>query len=240
MAVRLCLVTATAMALGASLGAAEFDGWTETRDWYISLGVAQVPEVSEKTSGSNGSETYEWENLAGDFAPRLALGYMACAGDALGGWTIGIEGVVTTCDVTPDTYQVDGLTFSNPSNRSLRYHTAGMLVSGGYQFGINADADAMSPFLIIAPFLGLGAAFADSEVRDQNGVYASNSGVGWYAEGGLRTGVIFTEKHWLGGVLVDLSYSSGEVTVDFANGSTSSLVHERMGITASLMMGYRL
>jgi len=230
----------TALTVGSLLNAAEFEGWTETSDWYISVGAAPMPEVEEKTSGNNGGSTYEWESLDGDFAPRLALGYLACAGDARGGWTLGLEAVFTTCDVTPTKYKVGGLTFSNTSNRTLRYHTAGMTVSGGYQFGINANADSISPFLIIAPFVGAGAAFADSEVRDQNGAYENDSGIGWYAEGGLRSGLMFTERRWVGGVLIDLTYGSGEVDLDFNDGSSSTLVHERMGITASLMVGYRL
>ncbi len=234
------LMAVTALIAGSSLAAAELDVWTETSDWYISLGAAPMPEVEEETSSNNGSSTYEWENLDGDFAPRLALGYLACSGGARGGWTMGIEAVLTTGDVTPSKYKVGGLTFSNTSNRTLRYHTAGLTVSGGYQFGINADADTISPFLIIAPFVGAGAAFADSEVRDQNGAYESASGIGWYAEGGLRSGLMFTERRWVGGVLIDLTYGSGEVDLDFNDGSSSTLVHERVGVTASLMVGYRL
>ena len=225
---------------GASLGAADFEGWAETGDWYVSLGAAPVPEVEEETTSVGGGSTYEWESLEGDFAPRLALGYLACAGGARGGWALGIEAVITTCDVTPSRYRLDNQTFSNTSDRTLRYHTAGVLVSGGYQFGINDKADAISAFLILTPFVGLGAAFADSEVRDVNGTYESDSGIGWYAEGGLRTGLMFTERKWVGGVLIDLVYSSGEVDVDFDDDSSSTLVHERVGLTAALMVGYRL
>lgn len=235
-----CLAVIGVVAAGSHLGAADFEDWSETSDWYISVGAAPVPDIEEETSGVGGSSTYEWDNLEGDFAPRLALGCLACAGDARGGWTLGIEGVFTTCDVTPSRYDVGGLRFSNTSNRTLRYHTAGVLVSGGYQFGIDPDADTISSFLILAPFLGLGAAYADSEVRDQNGTYESDSGVGWYVEGGLRAGFIVTERKWLGGVLVDLVYSSGEVDVDFSDGSSSTLTHERFGLAASLMVGYRL
>lgn len=229
-----------AVALGSSLAAADFEARTETSDWYVAFGVAPVPEVEEETTGTGGGSTYEWENLEGDVAPRLALGYLACSGAARGGWALGIEAVFTTCDVTPSRYKVGGLTFSNTSDRTLRYHTAGVLVSGGYEFGINADNDSLSPFLIITPFLGLGAAFADSEVRDQNGAYDSDSGIGWYAEGGLRAGLMLTERRWLAGVLVDLVYSSGRVDLDFSDGSSSTLVHERLGVTASLIVGYRL
>lgn len=223
-----------------SLAAAQFEDRTRTQDWYLSFGAAPVPEIEERIRGGAGSSTYEWESLEGDFSPRLALGYLTCAGDSRGGWTMGIEAVVTTCDVTPGKYRVGGLTFANTSSRSLYYHTAGVLLSGGYQYGINPDSDSLSAFLILAPFLGLGAAYADSEVRDQNGAYDSDSGIGWYAEGGLRLGVMFTERRWVGGVLADLVYSSGEVDLDFDDGSSSTLVHERFGVAASLMVGYRL
>lgn len=234
------LAAIAAVTLGSSLAAEDFSAWTETGDWYVSLGIAPVPEVEEETSGSGGGTTYEWENLEGDYAPRLALGYLACAGAANGGWALGIEAVFTTCDVTPSKYKIDGLTFSNTSNRTLRYHTAGVTVYGGYQFGINDDSESVSPFVIITPFLGLGAAYGDSEVRDQNGAYESDSGIGWYAEGGLRTGLLLTEKQWVVGVLLDLTFSSGEIDIDFDDGSASTLVHERVGLTASLLVGYRL
>ena len=223
-----------------SLAAAQFEDWTQTRDWYLSFGVAPVPEVEEKISGSGGTSTYEWESLEGDFSPRLALGYLACGGDSRGGWTMGIEAVLTTCEVTPGKYQVGGLTFANTSSRSLYYHTAGVLLAGGYQYGINPDNESISAFLILAPFVGIGAAYADSEVRDQTGSYDSDSGIGWYAEGGLRLGVMLTERKWVGGVLADLVYGAGEVDLDFDDGSSSTLVHERIGVTVSLMMGYRL
>ena len=234
------LMAIAALALGSSLSAADFAAWTETGDWYVSLGIAPVPEVEEETTGTGGGSTYEWENLEGDIAPRLALGYLACAGASNGGWALGVEAVFTTCDVTPSKYKVDSLTFSNTSDRTLRYHTAGVTVYGGYQFGITDNTDSASAFLIITPFLGLGAAYADSEVRDQNGTYDSDSGIGWYAEGGLRTGFLLTEKHLVIGALIDLTFSSGEVDLDFSNGSSSTLVHERIGLTASLMVGYRL
>jgi hypothetical protein len=222
------------------LSAADFVEWTETRDWLLSVGAAPVPDIEEKTNNVGGSTTTEWKKLEGDFSPRLALGYLSCAGGPQGGWTVGIEGVLTTCDVTPAQYQVDGLTFANTSKRTLRYHTAGVLLSGGYQFGIHPPVENISSFLIIAPFVGLGAAYADSEIRDQNGTYDHGNGVGWYVEGGLRAGFFVTERQWLGGFVADLVYSSGEVDVDFTNGSSSSLVHERTGFSASLVVGYRL
>lgn len=235
-----CLVVTGMLAAGSHLIAADFEDWSETSDWYVSVGVAPVPDIEEESSGVGGSSTYEWESLAGDFAPRLAIGYLACAGDARGGWTLGIEGVFTTCDVTPSRYEVDGLAFSNTSDRTLRYHTAGVLVSGGYQFGINPDADTISAFLILAPFLGIGAAYADSEVRDQNATYASDSGIGWYVEGGLRAGLFLTEKKWVAGVIADLVYGTGETEIDFGNDAESTLTHERLGVAVSLLVGYRL
>ena len=76
-AVRRHPATVAALLLGATLGAAEFEERTTTGDWYLSLGAAPVPEVEERTSGSGGASTYEWEQLEGDFAPRLAVGYLA-------------------------------------------------------------------------------------------------------------------------------------------------------------------
>jgi hypothetical protein len=240
-AIRRSAAAVAAFALSTSaLTAADFAEWTNTRDWYLSLGVAPAPEVEEKTSGPGGGSTYEWKNLEDSVAMRLAIGYLACSGGVRGGWTLGVEGVATTCDVTPGRYKVDVLTFTNTSSASLRYTTLGATVYGGYQFGINPDADTVSSFLLIAPFVGGGAALADSEVRDQNGTYDSGNGVGWYFEGGLRGGFLLTEKHWLLGFFADFTYGTGEVKVDFGNNTDSSLTQDRVGFAGSVMVGYRL
>jgi len=233
------IITLCALSTGA-LSAVDFAEWTSTSDWYLALGVAPAPDVEEETSGPGGSSTYEWKGLEDNTAPRLAIGYLACSGGIRGGWALGIEGVATTCDVTPARYEVDGLTFTNTSTSSLRYSTLGATIYGGYQFGINSDADTISSFLLIAPFIGGGAALADSEVRDQAGTYDSGDGVGWYLEGGLRGGFFLTEKHWLLGVFADFTYGTGEVKIDFGNNSDSTLTHDRVGLTGSLMVGYRL
>jgi hypothetical protein len=224
-----------------ALGAADFVQWTSTRDWYVSVGVTQAPdEIEEESSGPGGESTYEWRGIEDSVAPRLAIGHLACSGGSQGGWTLGIEGVISTCEVTPSRYHVDGLTFSNTSDDTLRYSTLGVTVFGGYQFGINPDHEAISSFLVIGPFIGAGAAYADSEVRDQNGTYQSDSGVGWYVEGGLRGGFFITEKRWLLGVFVDFMIGTGEVDIDFGDDTDSTLTHERIGLAGSLVAGYRL
>jgi hypothetical protein len=238
---RAAVLAALALA-GADAGAADFDAWIETRDWYVSLGVAPAPEVEEETSGPGGTSTYEWKDpdREDEIAPRLALGYLACSGGNRGGWALGAELVATTCETTPRSYEVSGLTFANTSGDSLRYTTAGVTLYGGYQFGIDPDPEEISAFLLLTPFIGGGVAFADSEVRDQNGAYASDSGVGWYLEGGLRAGVFLTERNWVAGVLVDLTIGTGEVDIDFGDGTSSTLTHDRLGVGGSLVIGYRL
>lgn len=233
------LVAAFALSTSA-LTAADFAEWTNTSDWYLSLGATRAPEVEEETSGPGGSSTYEWTGLEDSVAMRLAIGYLACSGGPKGGWALGLEGVATTCDVTPARYDVDGLTFSNTSSKSLSYTTVGATAYGGYQFGINPDRDSVSTFLLIAPFIGFGAALADSEVRDQNGTYDSGDGIGWYAEGGLRAGFFITEKHWLIGFFADFTVGTGEVDIEFGNNSDSTLTHERVGFAGSVTVGYRL
>lgn len=225
---------------GARLAAADFVEWSTTHDWYLSLGVTQAPEVEEDTSGPGGDSTYEWKGIEDSTAPRLAIGHLTCAGGLSGGWALGIEGVFTTCETTPSRYEVDGLEFGNTSSRNLRYSTLGVTVFGGYQFGINADADKLSSFLLIGPFLGGGAAYADSEVRDQGGTYDSDSGIGWYVEGGLRGGFFLTERHWLLGLMVDFTIGTGEVEIDFGNDTDSTLTHERVGVAGAVVVGYRL
>ena len=230
-----------ALTLGsAPLAAADFVERASTRDWYLSLGVAQAPEIEEESSGPGGGSTYEWEGIEDSVAPRLALGYLACSGGARGGWALGLEGVFTTCDATPSRYEVGDLEFNNTSNRTLRYSTLGLTLFGGYEFGINSDSDTLSSFLIIGPFVGGGAAYADSEVRDQGGAYDSDSGIGWYVEGGLRGGFFLTERHWVLGVMVDFTIGTGEVEVDFGNGSDSTLTHDRVGLAGAVVVGYRL
>lgn len=230
-----------ALALSTSaLPAVDFVEWTNTSDWYLSLGATRAPDVEEETSGPGGGSTYEWNGVEDSVAMRLAIGYLACSGGPKGGWALGIEGVATTCDVTPARYEVDGLTFNNTSSRSLSYTTVGATMYGGYQFGINPDRDTVSAFLLIAPFVGFGAALADSEVRDQNGTYDSGDGIGWYVEGGLRAGFFLTEKNWLLGFFADFTFGTGEVEVDFDNSSESTLTYDRVGFAGSLMVGYRL
>jgi hypothetical protein len=231
----LALVGVTSMA---AMGA-DFEQPIETGDWYVSLGVAPAPDIEEKGSGPSGQSTYTWDGVADNLGPRLAVGYLACSGGVNGGLALGIEGVLTTCEVTPNAYKVGGLKFPNTSNNTLRYSTAGVTVFGGYEYGINADNDSISPFLVIGPFLGLGAAYADSELPSQGNTYEKGSGVGWYLEGGLRAGFFVTEKRWIGGIVVDLVYSTGEVDIDYSDGRSSTVTHERSGVGGALVIGYR-
>ncbi len=211
----------------------------DTGDWYVSLGVAAAPDIEEEGTGPSGRSTYTWEGVHDSVAPRLGVGYLACSGGANGGWALGVEGVITTCDVTPDSYQVDGLEFSNTSSNTLRYSTVGMTLYGGYQFGINPDNDTLSTFLLLTPFLGLGGAYADSELPDQGNSYEKGSGVGWYVEGGLRAGFFITERRWVVGAVADLTFSTGEVDIDYSQGRSSTVTHERAGVGAALVIGYR-
>lgn len=241
MPVRPLVVTLMALTTGGvtTLDAADFAEATITHDWYLSLGVADAPEVEEDTSGPGGDSTYGWRGLEDGAAPRLAIGYLTCSGGTSGGWALGIEGVFTTCDVTPGSYEVDGLRFGNTSDRSLRYSTLGVTVFGGYEFGINSDADTISSFLLIGPYLSGGGAYGDSEVRDQNGTYQSDSGVGWYVEGGLRAGFFITERRWLLGCFIDYGIGTSEVEIDFGGGAESTVIYDRQGLTGSLVVGYR-
>ncbi len=226
--------------MSSALHAAEFEEVTNTGDWYVSLGVTVAPDVKENTSGPSGSTTYDWKQQKDDVAPRLAIGYLACSGGKLGGWALGAEFVVSTCDITPATYEAGGQTFSNTSSNHLRYSTLGATIFGGYEFGINPDDNEISSFLLFAPFIGGGMARADSEVRDARGTYANDSGIGWYLEGGLRAGFVITERHWLGGVLVDFTVGTSEVDVDFGGGRKSTLTLDHIGVGGSLIIGYRL
>lgn len=240
MSVRRLVVTLVLVAgNGGALAAVDFAEQTITHDWYISFGIADAPKVEEEASGAGGDSTYEWRGLEDSVAPRLAIGHLTCSGDARGGWAFGVEGVFTTCDVTPDRYQVGGLTFGNTSNRSLRYSTLGVNVFGGYEFGINSDAESISTYLLIGPYLGVGGAYGDSEVRDQSGTYQSDSGFGWYVEGGLRAGFFITEKKWLLGCFIDYGLGTSEVDIDFGNGADSTVIYDRQGLTGSLVVGYR-
>ncbi len=223
-----------------ALGAAEFEPLSETRDWYLSLGVAVVPEVEEESSGPGGTSTYQWDDLEDDVAPRLAVGYLACAGGPGGGWALGAEVVAATCDITPAKYQVGGLDFANTSGNHLRYASLGVTVFGGYEFGINSDAESISTFLLVTPFVGGGMAYAESDLKIGNDSYAEDSGIGWYVEGGLRLGFIITERHWLLGALVDVTAGTGEVEVDLDSGTSSTLYLDRVGVGGSLVVGYRL
>ena len=226
--------------MSTTLRAAEFEEVTNTGDWYVSLGVTVAPDVKEKTSSPNGSTTYDWKDQKDDVAPRLAVGYLACSGGNLGGWALGTEFVATSCEITPATYDAGGLTFANTSRNHLRYSTVGATLFGGYEFGINPDDNEISAFLLLAPFIGGGMALADSEVRDSSGTYANDSGIGWYLEGGLRAGFVITERHWLGGVLVDFTVGTSEVDVNFGGDRKSTLTLNHIGVGGSLVIGYRL
>lgn len=234
---------AAGLALAAMLSqlviGADFEQSIETGDWYVSFGVAPAPDVEEKGAGPGGQSTYSWDGVEDNLGPRLAIGYLACSGGSNGGLALGIEGVLTTCNVTPNSYRVGGQKFINTSNNTLRYSTAGAVVFGGYEFGINPDNEALSSFLVIGPFLGLGAAYADSELPSQGNNYDKAHGTGWYVEGGLRAGFFVTEKRWIGGVMADLVYSTGEVDIDYSDGRSSTLTHERSSVGGALVIGYR-
>jgi hypothetical protein len=226
--------------LSAPLMAAEFEDQSKLVSFYGSFGVTVAPDVEEDTSGSGGSSHYVWSDPEASTGQRVAVGHLIGKGNQSGGWAFGIELASSTTDITPRTYDVGGLSFNNTSSRTLRYTTAGALVYGGYQYGINNVPEEVSVFFFLTPFLGGGAAWADSEIRDSVGTYAGERGVGYYIEGGLRFGFAITEKHWLLGVMVDGVVGTSTVNVEFGSGQTSELTLERGGVGGAFFVGYRL
>jgi hypothetical protein len=220
--------------------ALEEHGHAKTVDFYGSFGLTVAPDVEEDTQGPAGSSHYIWQHQKEDNGQRLAVGHLICDGGPQGGLAFGVEIAGSTTNITPRSYEVGGITFANTSSRTLRYTTAGLQLYGGYEFGINPERDDISAFFILAPFIGGGAAWADSEVRDLAGTYAGERGVGYYIEGGLRLGFFLTEKNWLLGLMVDGVIGTSTVKIDFAGGRSSELTLERSGICGAVVMGYRL
>ena len=236
----LTLPTALISSCLASLVAAEFEDQAKLVSFYGSFGVTVAPDVEEDTSGSGGSSHYVWSDPEASTGQRVAVGHLIGKGKESGGWALGFELAGSTTDITPGAYDVGGLSFTNTSSRTLRYTTAGAVLYGGYQFGINNVPEEVSVFFFLTPFIGGGAAWADSEIRDSVGSYAGERGVGYYIEGGLRFGFAITEKHWLLGVMVDGVVGTSSVNVDFGGGQTSELTLERGGVGGALFVGYRL
>ncbi len=220
--------------------ALEEHGHAKTVDFYGSFGLTVAPDVEEDATGSGGSSHYEWRDLKDNTGLRAAVGHLICEGGPQGGLAFGVEIAGSTTNITPRSYDVGGSSFANTSSRTLRYTTAGALLYAGYEFGINPDRDEVSVFLFLAPFVGGGAAWADGEVRDINGTYASKRGLGFYVEGGLRLGLAATEKNWLLGVMVDGVIGTSRVKMDFGNGNSTDMTLDRLGVGGSVFVGFRL
>jgi hypothetical protein len=113
------------------------------------------------------------------------------------------------------------------------------LLHYGYQFGADPEAEEIHTFIYLAPFIGGGAAWADSEFRNGSS-YESNSGLGYYIEGGLRLGFALEEKHWLLGVIIDGVIGTSRVKIDYGGGRSSELTIDRLGMGGYVVLGYRL
>jgi hypothetical protein len=230
----LCAVSALLPIYGADDAAHEID---KSVDFYLSLGMTVAPEVEEFTTGPSGGSNYIWNDPAEDFGQRIALGHLINKEGARGNWSLGVELVGTTTDITPSSYEIGGITFANTSSRTLRYSTAGALLHFGYQFGSEPKPEEISAFIFLAPFIGGGAAWADSEFGSAT---RYETGLGYYVEGGLRFGFAFAEKHFVLGFMVDAVIGTSTVNIDFDAGQSSELTLKRAGIGGALFAGYRL
>jgi len=206
-------------------------------DFYGSLGLTVAPEIEESASGAGGSSLYKWQDAEDSYGQRLAVGHLICKGGPQGGWNLGVEIAASTTDITPRTYEVGGLSFANTSSSKLRYTTGGALIHFGYQFGSEPEPEEISAFFYIAPFIGGGAAWAQSEL---GGTSTSENGLGYYVEGGLRFGFALAEKHWVLGFMIDGVVGTSRVKIDFGGSNSSELSLDRLGVGGALFMGYRL
>jgi hypothetical protein len=230
----------TLMLISVACGSAwAADDHPNTVDFYSSFGVTVAPDVEETAKGPSGTSEYVWRDPEDSIGYRFSLGHLICTGGPTGGSAIGVELVGSMTDITPNSYDTGGLSFANTSGNSLNYTTAGVLLHYGYQFGADPEADEIDAFMYLAPFIGGGAAWADSEFRNGSS-YDRKSGLGYYIEGGLRLGFAIEEKHFLLGIVVDGVIGTSQVKIDYGGGRSSELTLDRLGVGGSVILGYRL
>lgn len=215
--------------------AAEGDG-TPFHTLLVGFAGVPTPDVTEDSKSGGTTTSYEWKDVKSlGFQGSVTLLNGKIRRD--GGFVWGGDLVVSSYNITPGSYEVDGARFNNSSTGDLAYRTVGVNVVAGYQYGMTTE-NGLTGYLMVLPFIGGGAAWASSEVQTTNG-YVKDDGTGTYFQYGVRLGGYLTERRWVYGIEAIYAGGIGKVDVDFSGGASSELTFEQSGFGFGGVAGYR-
>lgn len=207
-------------------------------DLYASIGTAAGWEIEETSTAPGGATTiYEWAG-GDDHGLALAVGVLGGRAYAWGGIVAALEATAGQQDITPESYDVGGVGFANTSASELQAKSVGGRLYAGYEYGMDADTEGITGYVLVMPFIGGGLLWADNELH-AGGSYERKRGRGSYWEAGLRLAGFLTERRWTFGVAVDWAVGEGRVTMDFPGVYQSELELDRNGAAVTGIAGYR-
>lgn len=205
-------------------------------DLYVGLGVAPGPKVTEVASDASGASTgYEWRGNK-DTGVQITLTNIRGQAYRWGGFVWGPEAELGMYDITPSSFNVGTVNFTNNTGSTLNYRTLGMNLLGGYECGIRKN-DGLRAFVMVLPYVGAGLALAENEVRTGS-TSVKDHGYGYYSQYGVRFGAYLTERNWIGGVTLGYVHSSSKVKITI-DPYESELRLKRGGVTFGAVAGYR-
>lgn len=207
-------------------------------DLYASIGSTAGWEVEEHSTAPSGTTTtYEWSG-GKNAGLAVSLGIIGGRAYSWGGVVGSFEVTLSDQDITPDNYDVGGVSFPNTSSATLNARTAGARLYAGYEHGIGEDTEGITGHLLLMPFFGGGLLWAENELH-AGGNYERQQGQGSYWEAGVRLAGFLSERQWTFGLAIDWAVGSGRVTMDFPGVYRSELDLDRNGVAFTGIAGYR-
>lgn len=209
-------------------------------DLRFGVTAQMSPTVTEKLSGpGTPSKNYGWED-AKAYGIRFDATYyqgMSRRGRALAGflWAAGLS--YGTTDITPQSYDVGGSTYTNSrDDLTLSYKQYGAMGAVGWssQPSITELGDLHWEVLAV----GRGG-YATAQTINPGLNPTVSSGGGEYWEIGPQASYVLCDEHWLAAINLGWLYGQSKINISEPNGFDSELTILRNGLEAGLMVGYR-
>lgn len=232
------LALCSACIAGPGLLAVE-DAPVSTGELRLFLGMEPAYTVNEEAEAANGDSTsYAWEGADSD-AGSVAVQYVADFGQpmaVLGQPILGFELLVSGATLTPNSFTVDGRSYTNSGGEEFSYLAFTPTAIAGWRF---AKPDSSEVGLIGELQFLAGATILHGESSDDAGSNDQSMGFGF--DLGARVLFGIKESGWTGALVAGVRRGWASIELDhdgYDQSYTSTLDLDRVGAELMLAVGH--
>lgn len=213
----------------------------ELDHWLVlgaGIGSTPSPDIHETVDGGGASgKTYHWDG-GPSHGTTLDVSARCIHLHDWGGVVYRSSLIGSQTKTTPAAFVDSAGRRLATGGHSLSYRQVGIQLGVGYGWASSTDPEDLAFYGEVMPFVGIGAANANTEGANATGAVITRSGWGYYDEVGLQLGAYLTERHFIVGVTSFYATGTGKVSIDLPGGGKSSLTTDRDGLGFGCAAGW--